>query len=264
MKRASPSSAPRLVPVGAAALVALVGLGAVLPAAAVAQERPDFLFGSPRVTLGIKGGYAQPLAGSDVFDLVRDELTVETGDFGSTAIGVDVAFRLTERLDLAADFVYSASETRSEFRDWVDMDDRPIEQTTSFSRMPLTLSVKGYLWERGRSVGQFAWIPRDWTPYAGIGGGVLWWNFEQEGDFVDFETLDIFRDTFVSSGATETLHALAGVEMSLGPRFFLTAEGRYSWAEAEMDRDFVGFEPIDLSGFQLTIGISGRLSRPGG
>lgn len=261
MKLASSPSAPRPAPVAAAALAVLV---AAIPAAAVAQEDPDFLFGQPRVTVGLKGGWSQPMAGSDVFDLTRDTLTAQTTDFGSPALGIEVGIRLHDRLALALDLLYMSSETRSEYRNWVDLDDNPIEQTTAFTRIPLTASLKGYLWDRGRSIGRFAWIPRTWTPYAGVGGGVVIWDFEQEGDFVDFDTYDIFTDRFVADGTAGIVHALAGVEVSLGHRWLFTGEARYSWADGEMNDDFTQFQPIDLSGFQLTIGISGRLARPGG
>ena len=38
----------------------------------------------------------------------------------------------------------------------------------------------------------------------------------------------------------------------LGPKMGLTIEGRYTWAEADMDADFVGFDPID---FAIPVGI---------
>lgn len=87
---------------------------------------------------------------------------------------------------------------------------------------------------------------------------MVWATFEQEGEFVDFETLDIFADEFRSSGATATGHVMAGLDISLNKRFILTGEGRYSWASLELDRDFVGFEDLDLAGFRATVGISAR------
>lgn len=231
----------------------------IVPAAATAQQSDGFLFGSPTVTLGVYGGYAVPAAGSEIFDFVRDRLTVEEGDFRSAAYGTRLGVRVSEHLDVELDVVRSGSETSSEFRDWVDQNDRPIEQTTSFSRTAATLDVKAYPWERGRSIGQYVWIPRRLSPYVGAGGGLLWYAFEQEGDFVDFQTLDIFRDQFTSDGRTETWHLFAGLDVSLSPRFLLTAELRHAWASAEMDSDFVGFDPIDLSGFQGTVGFAVRL-----
>jgi hypothetical protein len=127
----------------------------------------------------------------------------------------------------------------------------------------LTASIKWYVADRGRSISRFAWIPADWAPYVGAGGGVLWYVFEQDGEWVDEdladpECCDIFRGTFRSDGRVPTAHLMAGADFSLGPRFLLNAEGRYLWASGSMSGDFVGFDDIDLSGFQATAGIAVR------
>jgi hypothetical protein len=156
------------------------------------------------------------------------------------------------------DVSVAQTRSRSEFRDWVDTDDLPIEQKTEFQRVPLTFGVKAYLKDRGRSVGRFAWVPAQWAPYVGAGAGWVWYRFRQDGDFVDYDTLDIFTDTFTSRGRAPTLHLYGGADWSLGPNFFLTAEARYAWASADMGGDFVGFDPVDLSGLQATVGLSVR------
>ena len=230
-----------------------------VPMAASAQAGgPGFLFRRPTFSFGIRAGYARPQAGSEVFDFARETLTLGTNDFASSAWGADLAFRASERLDIAAGVGVTRSSTRSEFRDWVDLDDLPIEQTTTFLRVPMTVSAKWYFKDRGRSVSQFVWVPERWSPYVGLGGGWVWYQFEQEGDFVDFETLDVFYGLLESAGATPTAHVYSGVDLSLGPRFVLTGEGRYSWANMDMGRDFVDFDGIDLGGFQATVGLSVR------
>jgi hypothetical protein len=125
-------------------------------------------------------------------------------------------------------------------------------------RVPLTASVKAYLANRGRSVGHFAWIPARYAPYAGAGGGAMWYSFQQYGDFIDFATARVFPDRFTSKGWTPALHAFVGADVSLKPRLALTAEGRYQWARSQLSEDFSRFDPIDLSGFALTAGFSIR------
>lgn len=245
------------------AMVPLLGLAAVvlllLPAPAWAQSGdPDFLFAPPKIRLGVHTGLAVPSASSEIFDFTSERLTVEPSDFRSLALSGELAIRVGERLDVSVEGGFAESETASEFREWVDTDDRPIEQTTTFFRAPLTLGVKGYLLERGRRVSRFAWVPGGWSPFAGVGAGWMWYHFTQEGDFVDFQTLDIFQDYFRSSGTTPTAHVLAGIDVSLGPRLVLTGQGRYRWGSVEMGGDFVGFDEIDLSGFEATVGISAR------
>lgn len=252
----------RLEPVarGASLAAPILALLLLLPThPAVAQDSDGFLFGRPTMTLGLYGGYAVPGAGSEIFEFVRDRLTVDRGDFRSAAFGGWLGVRVSERLDVTLDVARSGAETASEFRDWVDLDDNPIRQTTSLSRTSATLNVKAYARERGRSIGRYVWIPRGVSPYLGAGGGLLWYGFEQEGDFVDFQTLDIFRDEFRSDGQTAVWQLLGGVDVSVSPRLLLTAELRHAWASAEMGEDFVGFDPIDLSGFQGTVGMALRM-----
>lgn len=229
-----------------------------LPAETTAQSGgPGFLFDEPQGRFGIWGGYAIPQAGSAIFDHAQEFLTLDKSDFRSSAWRAELAIRATERFDVALGVGLSRSYTWSEMRDWVDLDNLPIEQATTFTRVPVTLSLKVYLTDRGRSIGQFAWIPERWSPFVGAGAGLLWYKFDQEGDFVDFETLDVYYDILASSGTTPTGHLFAGADVSLGTTFILSGEGRYSWARTGMNSlAFDGFDDIDLDGFKIMLGLS--------
>jgi len=224
-----------------------------------AQRRPpDFLFRPPPVTLTLRGGVALANASSDLFEFTTEELTLRRRDFSGPTLELDVGIRVHPRADLVLGIGHSGAKPHSEFRHWVDQDDLPIEQTTRFQRVPLTASVRTYLTPRGRQVGSLAWIPNRWAPYIGVGGGALWYRFHQEGDFVDFQTLEIFPTTLTSSGWTYTLHGFAGTEIRLGPTSALTVETMYRKASARPSPDFQGFDPIDLSGFNTSLGIQFR------
>jgi hypothetical protein len=84
------------------------------------------------------------------------------------------------------------------------------------------------------------------------------YRFHQVGDFVDFQTLNVFPDQFESKAWTPVVHALAGMDLSLGRVVMLTGEARYTYARGPMSRDFVGFNRIDLSGISVTAGFSIR------
>jgi len=118
--------------------------------------------------------------------------------------------------------------------------------------------LKIHLLSRGRSLGRYAFVPTKFSPYIGGGAGVMWYNLEQDGDFVDFETLDIFTDYFESNSATFTANAFGGGELWLTPRLGLNLEGRYNWAKADLERDFSELGEIDLKGWQLTAGLTIR------
>lgn len=231
-------------------------------------QRPDFLFQRPNFTLGLYGGWSVPRESSDLFDFVREEMTIERGDFSGPLFGGDVGVRLSERLDLALGVEWARGEQRSALWDWEEVvgdDVFLIEQTSALTTTRLNASARLYLLERGRTIGTHAWVPARWSPYVGGGAGIVWYSFEQWGDFVDYLTVDdpegpvIFTDRFRSSRNGVAPHAMAGLDISLTPRVVLRGEYRYNWGSAPVDsRVFDGFDPIDLSGHRATIGIAMR------
>ena len=150
---------------------------------------------------------------------------------------------------------YQRRTKDSMFREFVDENDLPITQSTRLEQLPLTGGIKFLLLPRGRSVGRFAWLPSRAVPYIGAGAGVLWYRFEQEGDFVDESSLEIFPARLSSSGWAPTAYAGGGVDIHVLGSAFLTLDLRYSWAKPELDRDFVGFAPMNLSGLRTTAGL---------
>jgi hypothetical protein len=226
-----------------------------------AQHAGDgFLFHPPAGTLGFRGGFAYAMANSDVFSFVTNQLTVDRFDFSSPTFGANIAIRLSSSTDILFDASYANSSHRSEFRDWVDQNDLPIEQTSSLRRIPITLGLRRYITSRGRSIGQFAWVPARRALYLGVGGGMMEYKFDQIGDFIDFSTLNVFHDEFVSQAWTPVAHAAAGLDVAFGGGFsMVNIEARYTWARGPMGPDYVGFNRIDLSGLALTAGLTFRL-----
>jgi hypothetical protein len=52
---------------------------------------------------------------------------------------------------------------------------------------------------------------------------------------------------------------MGGLDVSITPLLALRGEARYVWAKAPLGRDFSGFNRIDLSGVQGTLGLTFRL-----
>lgn len=230
------------------------------PVAGAQSSGRGFLFSEPRWTLALRGGFDRAIAGSDLFEYMTDTLTLDRSDFSGFTFGADLAYAISPRFDIAVGAGYTRAETTSEYVEYIGTDDLPINQTTTFSRFPLTATARVYLNPRGRSIGSLAWVPARFSPYAGIGGGMLNYEFRQEGEFVETEEgSDVYRivsDNIVDSGWTPTAHGMVGAEFSLTPRLGLSTEGRYVWARSDLDpRAFEGFDPIDLSGFSATMGF---------
>jgi len=235
------------------------------PGRAAAQLGGEgFMFRQPTVSVALHGGYALPTAQSDLFDQTFTDLRLDRHDFESPYFGGELSIRASDHWDVSLEVGHSWSSTRTEWRDFVEDDGvggegRPIRQTVDFARTPVTVSGKLYLTDRGRSIGRFVWIPSRVTPFVGAGAGLVRYRFQQDGDFVNTETLEIFTDRLEQVGTGFTAHGFAGIDVMLKKMLYLTTQARYAWAEGGLDRTiYEGFEPVDLSGFQLTLGLGIR------
>jgi hypothetical protein len=226
------------------------------PAARTPDRRPDFLFGPPHGSIGVRGAWVFARAGSDLFDFVTRHLTIDRSDFNVPAFAADVAFRLTPRLDLDAGIELTRMARASEYRDLVDNNLQPIEQTTSLNTTQVTGGVRYALTPRGQDISRLAWVPRKVVPLVGAGAGAVRYAFRQHGDFVDFVDNAVFFDSFTAEGWTPTMYAFAGVDVQIHRGLYASVQGRYTRAAGKLSRDFVDFDPIDLSGFRLSGGIN--------
>jgi opacity protein-like surface antigen len=241
-----------------ALLVAAMLVGAATPASA--QSAGDgYLFKRPDVTVSVRAGYSHASAGSDVFDEITSDLTLDRGDFSSFALGGDLAAHVSERFDLVLSAAYSRSKRESEFRNFVDNNDLPIEQMTTFERIPLTVNLRLNLGSTGRSIGQLAWIPNRIVPYVGAGVGAMRFRFKQEGDFVNFNTNAVFPAVLLAQEWTLVGQGMAGLDYNISPRLGISLDARYLHARGELGPSFSGYERIDLSGVTGTVGLSFRL-----
>lgn len=217
---------------------------------------PDFLFGRPLGSFGIRTGWVINRSSSDWYDFVSSQLTLNHSDFNRPAIGAEGAVTVSRRMDVVFGFDYGQSTTASEDRRFVDNNRLPIEQSTVLRQTNLFGGVKFALTQRGRQVSQLAWVPRSMVPYVGAGAGAVYFQVKQFGDFVDYTDLSVFSDVFEATGWSPSAHVAGGVDLRLLRRMFLSLDGRYVWASGDLGRAWVGFDPIDLSGFRMTAGIN--------
>ena len=226
------------------------------PSFAQTVTSPDFLFGKPRGTIGVRTGWVFASADSDLFAFVQDHLTLDRKDFNAPAIGIDVDLAVTPRASVVFGFDFSNASKLSEYRRFAE-NGLPITQETTLREMNLSGGIKYALTPRGREISSRAWIPSAFTPYVGAGGGILNYRFVQFGDFVDVETVNnsIFTATLRSDGWTPSAHVFGGVDVKVWKRLYLSGEGRYLWSRATPDRDFGTFDSIDLAGFKASAGL---------
>jgi hypothetical protein len=216
----------------------------------------DFLFGRPSTSIGLRGSWVFASAGSDLFDFVTRQLTIDKEDFNAPAFAADVAFNVTSRLQVEGGLEVTRMEHRSEYRDFVDNNLQPIEQTTALNTTHIMGGVRFALAPRGREVSRLVWVPNRVVPFVGAGAGVVRYQFRQYGDFVDFVDNSVFAESFRSTGWAPTGHVFGGVDIQIYRGLYGTFQGRYTKASAELSSDFIDFDPIDLSGFRMSAGIN--------
>jgi hypothetical protein len=223
---------------------------------------PDFLFGRPKAALSVRGGLTFARAGSDWYDFVTDQLTLQKRDFRSGAIAADVGAAITPRLEVVVGVDYGSTTHGSEFRHFVDNNRLPINQTTELRHSTLTVGARFAVMPRGRELSSLAWIPRRFVPYVGAGGGGLWYRIQQYGDFVDFQDFSIYSDVLESSAWTLATYVNGGADVHLTRRLYITVDARYLWADAPLGdpqlrhNPWDGFEPLDLTGLRISTGLT--------
>ncbi len=233
----------------------LAALVSATPMSAQSRGGDGFLFSPPHATLSIRGGFARPSASSDVFSFVTERLTVNRGDFSGLSLATDLAIRVHSRADVLVGTGISTRVKRSEDRAFIGTDDLPIEQRTTFRRIPITAGLKLHLRPEGRTISKLAWVPSKLSPYVAAGGGMMYYLFKQDGEFVDYKTLDVFGTSLKSTDVSAMAFGSVGTTYSLTPHIGLNAELRYEHARGALSSDFRGFSPIDLSGVGLTAGF---------
>lgn len=87
----------------------------------------------------------------------------------------------------------------------------------------------------------------------------MFYRFNQSGDFVDYQTTNVFAAEYKTDGWTPATQAFAGFDYSLTPTLALTTDARYIWARGHLSSDFDGFNKLDLSGVSATVGLTFRL-----
>lgn len=233
-----------------------------------ASSRPDFLFGRPRVSVGVHGLWHRAQAGSDFYDEVDERLFVRRSDtddpknpghgllnFNAPGVGFDFGFGVTSRLDVRFGLGYAKSLNESELRGFIGSDGLPFEQRTELSQVDVRGEVAFALAPRGRAIGQYAWVPARVVPYVGAGFGFVRYDLRQIGEFVDPTSFEIFEEAYTSKGWGRGVHVFGGADVRMTRHVFLNAEARQVRAAAGLGEVFSGFEPLDLGGLRVAAGV---------
>ncbi len=219
-----------------------------LPAAAATRTRPVDRDGEFR----IRGGVFRPEGDSDYWRNIENDFTGSAvKDFEDPSFGLDFLLPLSDRLSLNFSGTGYAGETTGAYRRFVDNRGDRIRHDTTLDIASATVGVVFYV------TGQDAAV----RPYIGAGGGAYPWHLEEKGDFIDFRPNpdEVFSARLKSDGVAYGGYWLAGLDVPISRDLSLFAEGRWTKVDEELDKDFEGFGKLDLSGREVSLGLSWKL-----
>ncbi|HEY0780994.1 MAG TPA: hypothetical protein VGE98_00955, partial [Thermoanaerobaculia bacterium] len=208
-------------------------LAAAVPAFAQRYHEEYYKEGELRFRLGD----FRPAADDQYWNDSFRQFTGSASDFENVSFGVDYIFHLAPQVGLIfSGDVYEGQGTQS-YRNFVDQNGFRIRHDTNLDIASLTAGVLFDLAPRRAPI----------RPYLAAGGGFYSWRLRESGDFIDFSTANnqIFTSTLKADGVTPGFYALVGIDVPVGRRVSLFAQGRYQWAKDTLNKDFEGFGKLD-------------------
>jgi hypothetical protein len=196
--------------------------------------------------LDLRFGGFFPRGESNLFSDVNELYGVRAEDFDGFTGGVEYSVNVSDHVEIGAHADWYGRHLDTVYRDFERDDGTPIFQELKLDIVPVGVSV------RFLPAGRRAPV----SPYLTVGADVFFYQYEEQGEFIDFfdDDLPISLDAFESDGATAGFHAAAGLRVPINHDWSITGEGRYQWAHTRMDDDF-SLNELDLSGWSATVGV---------
>lgn len=221
---------------------------AVSATAAGAQPPPPA--GPIEQSVRLRLGSFRPEGDSEYWNDKAAEFTGKASDFEDAIGGVDYQVALNPHLALLFSGSSYEGQLRQSYLDFTDARGEEISHRTTLEIASLTAGVVFHL--TGRNA--------PFRPYVGGGGGLYAWRLEEDGRFIDRTPPPptVFRADSVAEGQTFGYYGLVGFEVPIGRSWGFFAEGRWHQADDELSDDFSDFGKIDLSGRDISAGVSYR------
>ena len=200
------------------------------------------------------GGYF-PRGDETLFQDDRSLYFVEKSDFYGVYGGAEFNQVLMPNVELGISLDGYGRTVDTSYRDYTRPDGSEIRQSLKFSQIPLGATIRFLPTGKRHKI----------VPYIGGGVDAIFWNYEEFGDLIDFQSPDcgtdlgcpIIPDHFHSHGTAFGYHALGGLRVYLNRDFAIVGEARYQFARKDMGEDFSNYR-LDLSGASFTVGVHVR------
>ncbi|MBN2134388.1 MAG: hypothetical protein JW737_01530, partial [Acidobacteria bacterium] len=147
--------------------------------------------------------------------------------------------------------------TTTEYADYVDEYNMPIETDIQLTIVPIEVGLRINPIGRSHEVGQFnAKTKNAIIPYVGGGVGLYIYDYIEFGDYIDFYNDYIVYAEFESTDVAVGFFVVGGLEIPIGPDMSLLAEYKKSWVKCGLSDSFEGFDDFDLGGQTISLGVT--------
>ena len=225
----------------------------------MAFGQKDYFLGSRLGLFQIQAGWVIPEKSNEIYDFSEDLLTFDRDKLDGTAFNMGYSFQLNNYVAIGGAFSVYSEDVQSEDREFIFDDGSAIRQETGLETFwggaTLTFTPTG----SGSYVGTKAWLPRLFVPYIQVGIGIKSFDFYQEGEFVDVDTLDVFYDYFSDTGTAGSVKVALGLRINLNKHIDFDINAQKDWAETELAGDFEGFGDLDFGSESYYAGVTIRL-----
>jgi len=224
--------------------------------------------------VSFKVGYFIPKANSDLWEIEFENMDFTKSSFQNTNFGFGYEYFLSREISIVLNISSYNKNKPGAYLDYVGEniesydyafdygEGYAITHTFSVSITPIQASLK--LTPMGRKA--------KIIPYVGGGVGVYMWNVRLYGDMIDFDdpwidedwNVEIYPidyyDTREENRFSIGYHVFGGIMIPVANRISLEAEFKYNFSKGTLGKDpdwgFQGFEPFDLGGYHISIGLN--------
>ena len=200
----------------------------------------------PRYSIAGYGGFRLLQIDSALFESNEIDFGITEDDFGSGRTGFEVSVAVVPAVEIVVGMDWGDADTYGNYLDLVYEDGSEIEHAAWLEMTEYLLGARIRPMHGSRL-----------SPYLVFGLSAASYRYGEAGDFVDFDTADIYYDEYNERLFLPGFFAGAGLDfavlqMPFGRRLDAFAEFRYARAQGEHEEGFDGFG-------DLTVGRTGAL-----
>lgn len=200
----------------------------------------------PRYAIAGYAGFRLFQIDSLLFESNEIDFGITEGDFASGRTGFEVSFAVVPAVEILVGIEWGDAETYGNYLDLVYEDGSEIEHSAWLEMTEYLLGARIRPLPGSRL-----------SPYLVLGLSVANYRYGEAGDFVNFDTADIYYDEYGERLFLPGFFAGAGLDFAVWRlpferRLDVFAEFRYARAQGEHEEGFAGFG-------DLTVGRTGAL-----